>query len=357
MLKTILMTLSLLLTFNSFSQELSNYKPLVQSFLSDLSTTPAETSPDFDSFILKSELEFALFHGGNLPTDLSAKDEALNATYKAIETEFTNNLNRLKSAFELAMVDPRTAEIKSIHIGEFQVVKSNRSSGFGAPTPKDQEIHVELFSILVLAEDPSKPLSKILFKLSCLNSNDDYSVMAVEQSAGNFKSRQSTYSQLPDKLIKVLAQHPSNFLGLKSDEVESGVFNSSVQLSTEGKTLLIAKDNIVPEFKVEAVLVDNIPEADIAGVIDEVIAILAIENKGKVTTTMQFTKEKVQYDLSYQMNSYANLEFDQAQNKLIKNLHFYYTLNGSVDSKSVRSELVIAQNDDGTGRVTLVLIE
>lgn len=354
MLKTILMTLSLLLTFKSFSQELSTYKPLAQSFLSDLSINSAETSPDFDSFILKSELEFALFHGGNLPTDPTAKEEALNTTYQAIEAEFATNLNSIKSAFEQGMVDPKKAEIKSIHIGEFQVVKSNKSTGFASPVPKDQEIHVELFSILVLAEDPDKSLNKILFKLSCLNTNGDYSVMSVEQSAGNFTSRQSTYSQLPNKLIKVLVEHPSNFLGLKEAEVDSGVFNSSVQLSPEGKTLLIDQDNIIPEFKVEAVLVDNIPEADIAGVIDEVLATLAIENKGKVINTMQFTKKKVEYELSYQMKSYTNLAFDEAQNKLIKNLYFYYTLNDS-DEDSVRAELVISQNEDGKGKISLVL--
>ena len=354
MLRTILIVLSVLLTFTLFSQELNTYKPLAQSFMSDLAEYSDAGNETFESFITKPELEVALFHGGNLPTEALAKTETLNSTYKAITNEFSNNMGSIKSAFEQAKVNPKTAKVKSIHIGEFQVVKSNKSTGFGAPTPEDQLIHIELFSILVLVEDPSKPMNKILFKLSCLNNKGQYSIMAIESTAGNFQKRQSIYDQLPTELLKVLGEHPSNFLGLKSDEIEKGVFNASVQLSSDGKTVLIDKDNIIPEFKVEGVIADNIPEAEIKGTIDEVLAVLAIENKGKVTTTMQFTKEKVEYELSYRLNSYTNLGFDQAGNKLIKNLFFYYSLNGKSEI-SVQAQLVTSQNEDGTGKVTLVL--
>lgn len=355
MLKSFIAILCGLFTLTCIAQELSTYKPLAQDFLSDLSKNPNQSSSGFKSFMSKSGLEFALSQGGNLPADPSEKEKTLNSTYASLEAEFANSVNSLKGHLDASVIDPQTAIIKSIHIGQFEVVKSNRSSGFGAPTPKDQEIHVELFSILVLVEDPKQQDNKALFKLSCLNTNGVYHVMSVEPVRSNFSTRQAIYNDLPSKLTKVLAEHSSKFSGLKANSIADGVFNSSIQLSPEGKTLLISRGSFVPDYKVEAVIADAIPEQDIAIVIDEVLAVLAIETTEKVTTSMAFTKEKVDYEISYQLNSYTNLAFDSALNKLVKNLYFYYTLKGDYSRKSVKAALVVGQNEDGTGKITLVL--
>jgi len=55
------------------------------------------------------------------------------------------------------------------------------------------------------------------------------------------------------------------------------------------------------------------------------------------------------------MNSYTNLNFDQTTNQLVKNISFDYTIQGKKGADSIFGKLIISENNNGTGKIELVL--
>ena len=305
--------------------------------------------------------DFTLSQTQKLPENAEEKEAFLKERYFKYLDETEADLITLRNTFRTKGILPDNLRIVGAMKSESQVVKSNRPKGFAAPLPEDEQIHLEVHSILYIVDNNAGIYSKrMLINAYMLENNGYYSLMKIDS---NPVSDLSNYETLI-KNFRVKFPELLSYTYLADDNLRNihfpGKVLARVQVNGEGSTTVLKiSDEKVTGLAAHQTadkikIAEDIPRSQLSKTLNEVQGALSLYGSGNgfyMRLSGLIDKNK---HIPFIYDFISKSAFRKEGNEVIKYFRVCYR-EGKYREKSLPASLIVSPNDNGSYRMDLIV--